>query len=268
MADIKRCPQCAGEIDYFGSCRKCGREWSDKLEEGENAHGLPEGQQHPALIPVPNKTTARKSKFTKSKPAPEKQFAETSSRFQPWMINLSDSDTEIIRKRSLMRLEARNIYNQMGLSLRAHDSQKGTLLWLSRLWEFLNEEEKKNLAPTMERLKQGFAELRVIAQAKSAEAAKMEVALEKAHKSARRARLKQMDDAKKKEAASVSISPGQDTEGMGVPDLATIDPKVLSTLTKEDLIELAKTKLANLDQEKALKKRQQPRADEDPNESA
>lgn len=269
MADIKRCPQCSGEIDYFGSCRKCGREWSEHLEDGEQAHGLQEGQQHPALIPIPGKPPAKKSKFTKSKPVPESKFADVPARFQPWMIGMNDDDTEIVRKRSLMRLEARKIYNTMGLSIRAHDAQKASLLWLARLWEFLDEAEKTKLTPTIERLKQGFAELRIIAQAKTAEAALMEVALEKAHKTARRARLKQMDNAaRKKEAATVSIEPGQDTEGMQVPDLATIDPKLLSALTKEDLIELAKSKLANLDQEKAAKKRQQFRADEDPTESA
>lgn len=269
MADVKKCPQCGGEIDYFGSCRKCGREWSESLEEGEQAFGLKEGQQHPALIPIPEKKAVKKSKYTKSKPAPEKRFAETPSRFEPWMIDLADDDTEIVRKRSLMRLEARKIYNTMGLSIRAHDAQKASLLWLSRLWEFLDEAEKTRLTPTIERLKQSFVELRLIAQAKTAEAAQMEVALEKAHKTARRARLKQMDDAKrKKDAAVTTIMPGQDTEGMQVPDLATIDPKLLATLTKEDLIELAKSKLANLDQEKALKKRSRFTADEDPTESA
>lgn len=264
----KRCPRCSGEIDFFGSCRKCGREWSEHLEPDEQAVGLPEGIQHPAVIKKIGTREPRKSRFTKSQPEKQSAFADVPKRFQPWIVELDDSDTEIVQKRSLMRLEARKIYNTMGLAMRTHDAQKAALLWIARLVEILPDEEKKALAPTIERLKAGFGEIKRMASAKAADAAQMEQALEKAHISARRARLKQMDTARKKaamekEADKVEILPGETTEGMSVPDLATIDPKLLATLTKEDLIELAKEKLANLDNEKAAKKRQQFRQDED-----
>jgi len=52
MADEtkKQCPQCNGQIDFFGSCRKCGRQWSEDLELGEKAFGLPEGEQYKSVV--------------------------------------------------------------------------------------------------------------------------------------------------------------------------------------------------------------------------
>jgi hypothetical protein len=261
MADnkSKRCPYCGGGIDIFGTCRKCGREWSEELEEDELAEGLPEGQQHPAEVKQVGTRKPRKNRFTKS--------SEPTDKYSLWRIDsTNDDNTEIIRKRSLMRLDSRRVYNQMGLSLRAHEAQKAALLWLSRLWEFLSEEEQKALTPAVEHLKRGFADIKLVAQAKVNEAARMEIALEKEHKAARTARVRIVsEDAKRrqKEAATKQITPGEDTEGMNNPDLATIDPKALGQLSQEELLELAKEKLANLDQEKTLKKRMEKLPEED-----
>src|SRR5271170_2305162 len=201
MADnsSKRCPQCNGAIDYFGSCRRCGREWSENLEDEELAEGLPEGQQHPAEVKKPTKKTPRKrNRFTKSSKGP----SAPTDKYSLWRIDASnDDDTEIIRKRSLMRLDSRRTYNAMGLSLRAHEAQKAALLWLSRLWEFLSDEEQTALAPTLEFLKRGFADLKVLAQAKVQEAARMEIELEREHKSARIARTRLLSEAAKKKRA-------------------------------------------------------------------
>ena len=260
MADYKnkRCPQCGGAIDYFGSCRRCGREWTEKLEEDELAEGLPEGQQHPSEVKTPAKTRTR-TRYTKNSSA---KTAEP-DKYALWQITDQDDETEIIKKRSLMRLDSRKTYNQMGLALRAHEAQKASLLWLSRLWEFLSEAEQQALTQTLEMLKRGYADLKLVAQSKVNEAAKMEIELDKAHKSARRARLRLMDaEKRRKEAATVQIKPGEDTEGYGIPDLATIDPKALEQLSHEELLELAKAKLANLDQEKALRKRSERLADD------
>jgi hypothetical protein len=258
--DSKRCPQCGGTIDYFGSCRRCGREWTETLEEDELAEGLPEGQQHPAEIKS-TKPKRTRTKYTKNS-TPK---SAATDKYSLWQIDDQDDETEIIRKRSLMRLDSRKTYNQMGLSLRAHEASKASLLWLSRLWEFLSEDEKTALTPALEHLKRGYADLKLVAASKVNEAAKMEIELDKAHKSARRARLRMMDaEAKKrKEAAAKQIVPQEDTEGYGVPDLATISPEALDTLTHEELLELAKAKLSNLDQEKALRKRSEKTADED-----
>ena len=247
----KRCPQCGGGIDIFGTCRRCGREWSEELEEDELAEGLPEGQQHPPEVKQVGTHKPRRNRFTKSKSADKHSL---------WQIDASDDETEIIRKRSLMRLDSRRIYTALGSALQAHRAQKAALLWLSRLWESSPEDERKQLAPTIERLKQGFADICRVMQEKSTETAQMEVALEKAHQSARTARIRLLGEEVKRRAAEESrsktkqIDPHEDTEGFGVPDTVTLDPKVLEQLTPEDLLELAKAKLANLDQEKALKK--------------
>lgn len=256
--DNKRCPQCGGAIDYFGSCRRCGREWSEELEEDELAEGLPEGQQHPSTI-KPSKKTRTRTRHTKS------SAIKPTDKYSLWQIGDADDETEIIRKRSLMRLDSRKIYNQMGLSLRAHEAQKAALLWLSRLWEFLSEEEQLALTPALEHLKRGYADLKLVASAKVNEAARMEIEMDKAHKSARKARLRLMsaEAKKRKEAAAKQIFPHEDTEGFGIPDPATIDPKALEQLTPDELIELAKAKLSNLDQEKALRKRSEQTIDED-----
>src|SRR5271157_1816022 len=184
---IKKCPVCTGEIDFFETCKKCGREWSDTLEEGEKAVGLPDGEQHPATeLKKIGSRVSRQTRFTKTKAALEgKEFAtlapEVAPQFLPWMIDPErDDDNEIVRKRSLMRLDSRKIYNAMGLSVRAHDAQKAALLWITRVWEFLSDDERKALDPTLQRMKSAFAELRVVAQAKIGAAAKMELAMEKA----------------------------------------------------------------------------------------
>ena len=261
--DNKRCPQCGGAIDYFGSCRRCGREWTEGLEEEELAEGLPEGQQHPSLIKPPTKKRTR-TKYTKNS-SPK----AATDKYSLWQIGDQDDETEIIRKRSLMRLDSRKIYNQMGLSLRAHEACKGTLLWLARLWEFLSEDEQKALTPAIEHLKRGYADVKLVTQSKVNEAAKMEIEMDKAHKSARRARLRLMDAQAKlrqKEAAQKQIAPGEDTEGFSNPEPATIDPKALEKLPYEELLELAKYRLSNLDQEKALRKRTEIVPDEEPPE--
>ena len=266
-AIIKQCPNCTGEIDFFDTCKKCGREWSETLEEDEKAVGLPEGEQHPAEIKKIGNRPIR-TRFTKTKAALEgKEFAtlapEVAPKFLPWMIDPArDDDNEIVRKRSLMRLDSRKIYNAMGLSVRAHDAQKAALLWLTRLWEFLSDEEKRVLEPTLTRMKADFSELRLVAQAKISDAAKMEHAMEKAHKQARQARVRIVDEERKKQAAK-EIKPHEDTEGFGTPEPVTIDPKALETMTREELLELAKTRLANLDNEKALKKKRSFTPDED-----
>lgn len=264
--DNKRCPQCGGAIDYFGSCRRCGREWSENLEEDEVADGLPEGQQHPAEVKQVGKRKPRRNRFTKS--SEPKQASD--DKYALWRIDTTkDDETEIIKKRSLMRLDSRKTYNAMGLSLRAHEAEKAALLWLSRLWAFLSEEEQTALTPAVEHLKRSFADVKLVAQSKVHEAAAMEIALEKEHKAARTARIRLLSEEAKrrqKEAATKQILPGEDTEGFGAPNPATIDPQALE-LSPDDLMELAKHKLSNLDQEKALRRRvEQPTDDDSPEE--
>jgi hypothetical protein len=258
----KRCPNCGGGIDIFGTCRKCGREWSEELEEDELAEGLPEGQKHPSEVKQVGTRKPRRNRHTKS--------SEATDKYSLWRIDsANDDNTEIIRKRSLMRLDSHKTYNAMGLSLRAHEAEKAALLWLSRLWEFLSDDEQKALTPAVEHLKRSFADVRLVTQSKVNEAARMEIALEKEHKAARTARIRIVgEDTKRrlKEAAAKQITPGEDTEGFGVPDPVTINPEALEQLSHEELLELAKTRLSNLDQEKALRRRGNKLADDDTDE--
>lgn len=247
MGNIQRCPQCGGEIDYFDSCRKCGREWSEHLEPEEQAKGLPEGQ-HESIIKQPKSKRSPRNKYTK--PSSSK---EPTDKYSLWRIDANnDNETEIINKRSLMRLDSRRMYAALGLVSRAYDAQRGALLWLQYLTEFLNEDERKTLAPTTEFLKRAFSDTARFRQTKVAEAAEMETELEKAHRSARAGRIRLLD-----EEANQKVSTKQ-----SVPDLAIIDSKALETMTPDELLEIVKMKLANLDQEKVLRKRVNPDEDE------
>jgi hypothetical protein len=260
----KRCPQCGGAIDYFDSCRKCGREWSESLEPEELE--VLKRKPYPSTVKKVEKPKPKKNRFTKSK--------DTSRKYSSWQIDADfDDEDAIIKKRSLMRLDSRKLYNALGISMRAHDAQKASLMWLSRLWEFLSEDEQKRLAPTVEYLKQGFSSLRGVVQAKIAESAEMEMALENAHKEARRAGLRMAGERFERSKVK-SIKPHEDTEGYSNPEPAVLDPKLLvdpstamAPLTKAQLIEQAKEKLSNLDQEKALQKKRERPTDGDPTES-
>jgi hypothetical protein len=277
----KRCPQCGGPIDYFGSCRKCGREWTEKLEVDEQATGKKEGEQHEPFVKEQRGKKPARNRNTKN-PKRAKAAAKLPEKFAEWMIDpVRDSETEVIRKRSLMRLDSRKMYNAMGLSVRAHENQKAALLWFERLWEFLEEDERSKLAPIVESLKASYIGVRNLAQLKVREAAEMEIVMEKAHQQARKARLRLLDEDAKKKARDkkagkvpkeligpwgpyepgkgpsdppglghvVPIMPGQDTGGFSTPEPAVIPP--------EKLLAFAKERLANLDKEK--KQRRKPK---------
>lgn len=277
----KRCPQCGGQIDYFGSCRKCGREWTEKLEIDEQAAGKPEGQQHDAYVKEQRGKKLARSRNTKNPKRAKRAALKLPEKFAEWMIDpVRDSETEVIRKRSLMRLNSRKIYNAMGLSVRSHENQKAALLWFERLWEFLEEDERAALAPVVESLKVSYIGVRNLAQLKVREAAEMEIVMEKAHKQARKARLRLLEEDAKKKARDkktgkvpkeligpwgpyepgaagpsqppglghvVPIMPGQDTEGFSTPEPAVIPP--------EKLLSFAKERLANLDKEKKQRRK-------------
>src|SRR5271157_151457 len=277
----KRCPACGGKIDYFGSCRKCGREWSPKLQVDEQAAGKPEGQQHDAFVKEQAGMKPSRNKHTKN-PKRSRKAPRLPEKFAEWMIDpVRDSETVVIRKRSLMRLDSRKMYNAMGLSVRAHENQKAALLWFERLWEFLDEDERTPLAPIVESLKASYIGVRDLAQVKVREAAQMEIEMEKAHKQARKARLRFLAEDAKKQARDkktgkkpkeligpwgpyepggpngpgvppglghvVPIMPGQDTEGYGTPEPVVIPP--------EKLLDFAKERLANLDKEKRQRRK-------------
>lgn len=246
----KLCPKCGNAIDPLGTCLKCGRPWAEKLAEGELAvdgsgQPLEPGKQYDAFAPKPEPAKAAGSR--RRKPGP---FTDEFPQFKQWEIHDSDDEPEIIRKRSLMHLESRKMYSAMGLSVRAHEAQKTALLWLSRMWEFLDDDERAALGGVANGLKVALDILSLVRTSKITQTAKMEKAMEKAWAQARKARLAAMGRKRKK-----SVSMPQESEGMG-PELAAIDP--------QELLEQAREKLLELDKQKGAAKSRRRRAEEAP----
>jgi hypothetical protein len=238
----KLCPKCGNAIDPFGTCLKCSRTWTEKLAEGELAidgsgQPLEPGRQYDAFAPKPEPASAKAAGKRRRKPGP---FTDEFPQFKHWEINDSDDEPEIIRKRSLMHLESRKMYSAMGLSVRAHEAQKTALLWLSRMWEFLDDDERAALGGVANGLKVALDVLSLVRTSKITQTARMEKAMEKAWAQARKARLAAMG--RKRKAASAP----QESEGMG-PSPAAIDP--------QELLEQAREKLLELDKQKARSRR-------------
>jgi hypothetical protein len=105
-----------------------------------------------------------------------------------------DDETEIIRKRALLRLNSAKVYNLMGISIKAHESQKATLLWLTRLADELDiddpamQTERGKLIPLIQTLQATLQEIYNIRQEKVQQAETMEKVAIRAHKQARKAR--------------------------------------------------------------------------------
>lgn len=246
----KRCPKCGSPVDIMETCVKCGRKWTPELEKDpsgniiEPAIGLDEGKQYESVVKKIGKRKPRKSRFQKSSDELSgKKFTTFSSQlpeqFKGWEIKESDNEAEIVRKRSLMRLDSRKIYNQMGLSVRAQENSKAALLWLVKLWEFLDADEKEALAPTLRTLKVAFETLTLVRSSKIAQATAMEKAMEKAHQQARKARIKAAAEAAKN--ADKMPAPDQDSEGLGLTPVA-LDPNELLAQATENLLRLEQEK--------------------------
>jgi|SRR5579863_41240 len=237
---FRQCPACYGPIDYFNTCRRCGRGWTPELsptellerqqsardpEDEEPEPALLVGDREAALAREKEEIIGKKAKVVGSK----KKHLPAS--FKLWEIHDGDNDSEITRKRSLMRLDSRKIYNQMGLAMRAYQNQKGVMLWLTRLWEYLDEKERTAFAPTAELLKQGMIGLAELSAAKVELAAEMEQILLKEQRKVRIARaaaqaIDTLARAKAKLGTKLT-NPGADTEGFETVDLAELDPEEL-----------------------------------------
>lgn len=221
----KRCPKCGSPVDMMETCVKCGRSWSEELDKDfqgniiEAAIGLDEGEQYEPYVTPPKKK--------KLKP-------ESPSEFH-WMIKDNDSEAEIVRKRSLMKLDTRRLYNQMGMSVRAQESSKSALLWLTQLISILSEKEKEELAPVLTQLNMVFNKLSSVRQSKIFQAVRAEQAIEKAYQKARQIRVKhEIAASKKRKKSSKFPEAGQNSEGMGLTPV---------NLDKDSLIEQITNKM-------------------------
>jgi hypothetical protein len=218
----KKCqnPKCTGLIDMFGTCLQCGEVYK---ESGQNPDKTGQESGQPKKI----------GKRVGGDEIPDE--------FKRWTIEVNDPETEIVRKRSLMRFESRKIHTAAGLSVRAQQEQRKVLIAVARLWDTLSADEREAFMPTVKMLGQVMLAINTLARERIAVAVKMEKAREKAFIGARNARLKA--DAKQrkaaaekaKESAKTVTKPGQDTEGFSVPTPVAIDPELLLEQTRENL---------------------------------
>lgn len=242
------CPKCFGPIDYFNTCRQCGRPWTPtltKAEIEEAARGESEDPE-PVLVGERESALEREKEEIVGKVVKPVGIKKKNAPpiFKHWEINDGDDDTTIVQKRSLMRLDARKVYNQMGLAMRAYQTQKKVLICLSNLWGFLDEPERDAFAPTAELLKQGLMGLAELSSKKVNLAAQMEEALVREKRKARTVRsAKGVIDAAIKKATKMT-TPGHDSEGFETVDLADLDP--------EELMEQVKIQLAQRDRKSVV----------------
>ena len=107
-----------------------------------------------------------------------------------------DDEVEVTRKRALLRLNSSKIYNLMGLSVKAQESQKAALQWLVRLADELDvddvalQKERGELLPLIQTLQDAFRTLTHIRQTKIKQAEAMEEVATKARSGARKVRAR------------------------------------------------------------------------------
>jgi hypothetical protein len=103
----------------------------------------------------------------------------------------AESDTTILKKRSLMKHESTSAYNQLFTSTRAFEGARTTLIWLTKLREYTQDNGKElKLANLISKFKGIFKDIETIARDNMALTAEMEMELEKARKEIRHARFK------------------------------------------------------------------------------
>jgi hypothetical protein len=249
-----QCPKCGGPIDYFNTCRNCGRGYtpelseSEKLELEEERQAAAERGEEPELDTISGLAAAANILGEEPKKVGTPRYSRLPKTYKDWQIIDSDSDTEISRKRSLMRLDNRKVYNAMGLAVRAHENQRMVLITLSRLYEFLDDDERAKFSVSAEKLKQAMADLTKLRVEKIAAAAEMERAMAEEYQAARHARLSRLVEVpkkKRKKAGKFSgvvmpgltqvTDPGADTEGFETAPQIALDPETLMQQVKERL---------------------------------
>ncbi len=234
---FRQCPSCFGPIDYFNSCRKCGRGWTPDLSEAERLEreesrrdvGEEDSEAKPALVGERETALERDKEEILGKTAKiigsKKKSLPPS--FKLWEIHDDDNDAEITRKRSLMRLDSRRIYAAMGLSAKAYGNMKNVIRLLSRLWEVLDDNEREAFAPTAEYLKKGLIGLAELSSKKIDLAARMEEILTREHHRMHRVRQARETAQPTAKRATRVTTPGNDTEGFETVNQVSLDPQEL-----------------------------------------
>jgi len=139
---------------------------------------------------IPFKNVAARLGFKKIIGKPKKPTFE----FQEVLRDASDS--ELARRRHLMKTAASRVYNQMGMSVRMHESARAALIWLNQFRETLPEEgDERDIADRLAiRAGDLVEELLQIRRDKVALADELETALTRTKRDHRLARAKKMAD--------------------------------------------------------------------------
>ncbi len=117
-------------------------------------------------------------------------------KFQVEEVTPLDDEVEISRKRSLLRINTSKVYNLLGFSIKAQESQKAALQWIIRLADELDiedddlQEERNTLLPLIKTLQDVNQQLTQIRQTKVSQAVKMEELATNARRKAQRVRTR------------------------------------------------------------------------------
>ena len=115
---------------------------------------------------------------------------EVPFKFQAGIDPDKDNETEISRKRSLLRLNSQRVYMQMGCAVKAYNSMKETAKWIANLFEHMDEEDRTECASVFMGIEGMLFGLETLSNQKIALAVKMEEMVEKERKHARTARMR------------------------------------------------------------------------------
>ena len=128
-----------------------------------------------------------------------------------------DNETEISRKRSLLRLNSQRVYMQMGCAVKAYNSMKETAKWIANLFENMDEEDRATCAPVFMGMEGMLFGLESLSNQKIAQAIKMEEMVEEERKRVRAARMR---------LAKVSLDKSKKANEFGVFRLHGSSPNV------------------------------------------
>jgi hypothetical protein len=101
-------------------------------------------------------------------------------KFQVEIDEAADDEAEVVRKRALLRLNSRKVYDLMGVSVKAQEAQKAALGWLIRLADEMDiddptlQEERRQLIPLIQTMQGALSKLTAIRQIKVKQAERME----------------------------------------------------------------------------------------------
>jgi hypothetical protein len=101
-----------------------------------------------------------------------------------------DNETEVIRKKSLLNLNSRRVYMQMGCAVKAYNSMRETAKWIANLFQNMDDEDRTAAAPVFMGMEGMLYALENLSNQKIAEAVKMEEVVERERKRARAARMR------------------------------------------------------------------------------